>query len=205
MPSGSLLDRLSCLDGTPPLSWYLRCKIAQGEANGLSYLHENHHIHRDIKSANILLDEDFTVKIYDFGLARASEKFAQSVMTSRIVGTTAYMTPEALWGEITPKSDHLQLWGGFTRNDNRTSSCGWTPWTSVTAMWVPIEWCACAERRIYVQSWECVIGSAAEEQTSLCRKPSKGCYWACEMNAQKHKSQEADGWMFLGRRYVWMY
>lgn len=105
MPNGSLLDRLSCLDGTPPLSWHMRCKIAQGAANGISYLHENHHIHRDIKSANILLDKDFTAKISDFGLARASAKFAQTVMTSRIVGTTAYMAPEALRGEITPKSD----------------------------------------------------------------------------------------------------
>ncbi|XP_023579293.1 interleukin-1 receptor-associated kinase 4 isoform X2 [Octodon degus] len=105
MPNGSLLDRLSCLDNTPPLSWHMRCKIAQGAANGISFLHENHHIHRDIKSANILLDKDFTAKISDFGLARASEKFAQTVMTSRIVGTTAYMAPEALRGEITPKSD----------------------------------------------------------------------------------------------------
>lgn len=105
MPNGSLLDRLSCLDGTPPLSWHTRCKIAQGAANGISFLHENNHIHRDIKSANILLDEDFTAKISDFGLARASAKFAQTVMTSRIVGTTAYMAPEALRGEITPKSD----------------------------------------------------------------------------------------------------
>ncbi|XP_070927946.1 interleukin-1 receptor-associated kinase 4 isoform X2 [Macaca nemestrina] len=105
MPNGSLLDRLSCLDGTPPLSWHMRCKIAQGAANGINFLHENHHIHRDIKSANILLDEAFTAKISDFGLARASEKFAQTVMTSRIVGTTAYMAPEALRGEITPKSD----------------------------------------------------------------------------------------------------
>ncbi|TKC35288.1 hypothetical protein EI555_013208 [Monodon monoceros] len=92
-------------DDTPPLSWCIRCKIAQGASNGLSYLHENHHIHRDIKSANILLDEDFTAKISDFGLARASEKFAQTVLTSRIVGTTAYMAPEALRGEITAKSD----------------------------------------------------------------------------------------------------
>ncbi|XP_075407969.1 interleukin-1 receptor-associated kinase 4 isoform X2 [Tenrec ecaudatus] len=105
MPNGSLLDRLACLEGTPPLSWYLRCKIAQGTANGINFLHENHHIHRDVKSANILLDEKFTAKISDFGLARASEKFAQTIMTSRIVGTTAYMAPEALRGEITPKSD----------------------------------------------------------------------------------------------------
>lgn len=105
MPNGSLLDRLSCLDDTPPLPWHMRCKIAQDAANGISFLHENHHIHRDIKSANILLDKDFTAKISDFGLARASEKFSQTVMTSRIVGTTAYMAPEALRGEITPKSD----------------------------------------------------------------------------------------------------
>lgn len=105
MPNGSLLDRLSCLDDTPPLPWRIRCRIAQGAANGISFLHENHQIHRDIKSANILLDEDFTAKISDFGLARASEKFAQTIMTSRIVGTTAYMAPEALRGEITPKSD----------------------------------------------------------------------------------------------------
>ncbi|XP_019604013.2 interleukin-1 receptor-associated kinase 4 [Rhinolophus sinicus] len=105
MPNGSLLDRLSCLDDTPPLAWHTRCRIAQGAANGISFLHENHQIHRDIKSANILLDENFTAKISDFGLARASEKFAQTVMTSRIVGTTAYMAPEALRGEITPKSD----------------------------------------------------------------------------------------------------
>lgn len=105
MPNGSLLDRLLCLDDTAPLSWHTRCNIAQGAAAGISFLHENHHIHRDIKSANILLDKAFTAKISDFGLARASEKFAQTVMTSRIVGTTAYMAPEALRGEITPRSD----------------------------------------------------------------------------------------------------
>ncbi|XP_040834849.1 interleukin-1 receptor-associated kinase 4 isoform X2 [Ochotona curzoniae] len=105
MPNGSLLDRLSCVDDTAPLSWATRCNIARGAANGISFLHENHHIHRDIKSANILLDEDFTAKISDFGLARASEKLAQTVMTSRIMGTTAYMAPEALRGEITSKSD----------------------------------------------------------------------------------------------------
>ncbi|XP_028813465.1 interleukin-1 receptor-associated kinase 4 isoform X1 [Denticeps clupeoides] len=106
MPNGSLLDRLACLDNTPPLSWHRRCLISTGTAKGLEYLHSNHHVHRDVKSANILLDEKFIPKVSDFGLTRASAKRSSStVMTEKIVGTTAYMAPEALRGEITPKSD----------------------------------------------------------------------------------------------------
>lgn len=106
MPNGSLLDRLACLDNTPPLSWHRRCVIAVGTAKGLEYLHSNHHVHRDVKSANILLDEKFVAKISDFGLTRASAKLTSStVMTEKVVGTIAYMAPEALRGEITPKSD----------------------------------------------------------------------------------------------------
>ncbi|XP_061323773.1 interleukin-1 receptor-associated kinase 4 isoform X3 [Pezoporus flaviventris] len=105
MPNGSLLDRLACLDDTPPISWNTRCKIVQGTANGINFLHENNHIHRDIKSANILLTDAYMPKISDFGLARASVTFTRTIMTERIVGTAAYMAPEALRGEITPKSD----------------------------------------------------------------------------------------------------
>ncbi|KAM6937135.1 interleukin-1 receptor-associated kinase 4 [Xenentodon cancila] len=106
MANGSLLDRLACLDGSPPLSWRQRCLLAEGTARGLEYLHCNHHVHRDVKSANILLDENFVAKISDFGLTRASAKrTSTTMMTERIVGTRAYMAPEALRGEITPKSD----------------------------------------------------------------------------------------------------
>ncbi|XP_037539567.1 interleukin-1 receptor-associated kinase 4 [Nematolebias whitei] len=106
MANGSLLDRLACLDGSPPLSWKQRCLIAEGTARGLEYLHDNHHVHRDVKSANILLDENFVAKISDFGLTRASAKHSSTtVMTESVVGTCAYMAPEALRGEITPKSD----------------------------------------------------------------------------------------------------
>ncbi|XP_069760019.1 interleukin-1 receptor-associated kinase 4-like isoform X4 [Narcine bancroftii] len=105
MSNGSLLDRLACLDNTPPISWQTRCSIALGTANGLKYLHKNNHVHRDVKSANILLDALFVPKISDFGLARASSQLTQTVLTDKIVGTTAYMAPEALRGEITPKSD----------------------------------------------------------------------------------------------------
>ncbi|KAM6095377.1 interleukin-1 receptor-associated kinase 4 isoform 3-T3 [Chlamydotis macqueenii] len=56
-------------------------------------------------NANILLTDTYMPKISDFGLARASVTFTQTIMTERIVGTAAYMAPEALRGEITPKSD----------------------------------------------------------------------------------------------------
>ena len=71
-----------------------------------------------------------------------------------------------------------------------------------STMWVPIEQCACAERGTYIQSWKCALGSAAEEQTSLGRKPSEGCQWACERNTQKHKS--GGRWLNVSRKEISM-
>ncbi|XP_056307222.1 interleukin-1 receptor-associated kinase 4 [Danio aesculapii] len=112
MVNGSLLERLACAaehtpaEHTPALTWRNRCWITVGAARGLSYLHTHTHIHRDIKSANILLDEGFVAKISDFGLTRsAAAGSLVTLQTERIVGTTAYMAPEALRGEITAKSD----------------------------------------------------------------------------------------------------
>ncbi|TMS05252.1 Interleukin-1 receptor-associated kinase 4, partial [Larimichthys crocea] len=85
MANGSLLNRLACMQGTPPLSWRQRCSIAEGTARGLDYLHNNHHVHRDIKSANILLDEQFVAKISDFGLTRASAKRTSTTVLLEIL------------------------------------------------------------------------------------------------------------------------
>lgn len=70
-------------------TWEIRRKICIGVAKGLAYLHEEvqpHIIHRDIKASNILLDEDFTPKISDFGLAKLFPSHLTHVST-RIAGT----------------------------------------------------------------------------------------------------------------------
>ncbi|KAJ8440036.1 hypothetical protein Cgig2_020524 [Carnegiea gigantea] len=94
--------------GRPPLSWATRLKIALGAAKGLAYLHEDCQpkiIHRDIKAANILLDNDFEAKVADFGLAKFSFDTDTHVST-RVMGTFGYLAPEyASSGKLTEKSD----------------------------------------------------------------------------------------------------
>ncbi|KAL0412496.1 UNVERIFIED_CONTAM: Proline-rich receptor-like protein kinase PERK5 [Sesamum radiatum] len=92
----------------PPMDWPSRLKIALGSAKGFAYLHEDCHpriIHRDIKAANILLDENFEAKVADFGLAKLSSDTNTHVST-RIMGTFGYLAPEyASSGKLTEKSD----------------------------------------------------------------------------------------------------
>lgn len=89
-------------------TWEVRRKICIGVAKGLAYLHEEvqpHIIHRDIKASNILLDEDFTPKISDFGLAKLFPSHLTHVST-RIAGTQGYLAPEyAIRGQLTRKAD----------------------------------------------------------------------------------------------------
>nr|ASM47239.1 lysm-containing receptor kinase 6 [Parasponia rugosa] len=82
------------------LNWTQRIQIALDVATGLNYLHNftsPPHVHKDMKSSNILLDSDFRAKIANFGLARsAGAQEGQFSLTNHIVGTVGYMAPEYL-------------------------------------------------------------------------------------------------------------
>ncbi|TVU44764.1 hypothetical protein EJB05_04233 [Eragrostis curvula] len=94
--------------GQPVMNWTTRLRIALGAAKGLAYLHEDCHpriIHRDIKSANILLDNKFEAMVADFGLAKLTSDNNTHVST-RVMGTFGYLAPEyASSGKLTEKSD----------------------------------------------------------------------------------------------------
>lgn len=93
--------------GRDPLSWSARVQIALDSARGLEYIHEHTvpvYIHRDIKSANILIDQNFHAKVADFGLAKLTK--LDEAGTTRLVGTFGYMPPEyAQYGEVSVKVD----------------------------------------------------------------------------------------------------
>ncbi|GMP73244.1 hypothetical protein CsSME_00031048 [Camellia sinensis var. sinensis] len=93
--NGNLSQHLRGL-GRDPLPWSTRVQIALDSARGLEYIHEHTvpvYIHRDIKSANILIDKNFHAKVADFGLAKLTEVGSTSLHT-RLVGTFGYMPPE---------------------------------------------------------------------------------------------------------------
>ncbi|CAA2993997.1 PTI1-like tyrosine- kinase 3 [Olea europaea subsp. europaea] len=112
---GSLHDILHGRKGVqgaqpgPVLDWIQRVKIAVDAARGLEYLHEKVQpsiIHRDIRSSNVLLFEDYKAKIADFNLSNQAPDMAARLHSTRVLGTFGYHAPEyAMTGQLTQKSD----------------------------------------------------------------------------------------------------
>lgn len=113
LPNGSLAGYLD--DQPCQLAWHMCYKIIQGICLGLHYLHENHIIHRDIKPDNILLDDDMTPKITDFGISRLLGDGESRIITETIRGTLGYMAPECLFGRVFNSRSDIYSFGMIIR------------------------------------------------------------------------------------------
>ncbi|XP_022879434.1 protein NSP-INTERACTING KINASE 1-like isoform X1 [Olea europaea var. sylvestris] len=105
MSNGSVASRLKA---KPVLDWVTRKQIALGAARGLLYLHEQCDpkiIHRDVKAANILLDDYCEAVVGDFGLAKLLDH-QDSHVTTAVRGTVGHIAPEYLsTGQSSEKTD----------------------------------------------------------------------------------------------------
>lgn len=111
--NGSLDDYLGNIHNMTNLSWAQRIQICLDIAHGLNYIHsytkdKKMIIHRDIKSANILLDDNWMAKISDFGLSKlhCANEQGSTLHTNNIAGTEVYLDPEYLdTGKLKKESD----------------------------------------------------------------------------------------------------
>ncbi|KAK4270365.1 hypothetical protein QN277_023407 [Acacia crassicarpa] len=108
VPNGTLFDHLHNTAKWAPLRWHRRLKIAHQTAEGLSYLHNSaipRIFHRDVKSSNILLDNNLNAKVSDFGLSKLDQSEASHITTCA-QGTLGYLDPEYYMNfQVTDKSD----------------------------------------------------------------------------------------------------
>ncbi|XP_065866289.1 rust resistance kinase Lr10-like isoform X2 [Euphorbia lathyris] len=142
MPNGSLDKYVSSKQGSILLSWNKLHEISLAVARGIEYLHKGcdmQILHFDIKPHNILLDENFTPKISDFGLAKlyATNNSIKSLTAAR--GTIGYMAPELFYrniGNISYKADIysygmllLEMSGKRKKlEENSSESCYFPQW-----------------------------------------------------------------------------
>ncbi|XP_057950539.1 LEAF RUST 10 DISEASE-RESISTANCE LOCUS RECEPTOR-LIKE PROTEIN KINASE-like 1.2 [Malania oleifera] len=106
IPNGTVADHLhgNCANAGS-LTWPIRMSIAIESASALTYLHASDIIHRDVKTYNILLDNNFCVKVADFGLSRLFPTDVTHVSTAP-QGTPGYVDPEYhQCYQLTDKSD----------------------------------------------------------------------------------------------------
>ena len=108
VPGGTLKERIV---DKGPLDTRLAASYGYQVAEALGTAHAKGFVHRDVKPQNVLISENGTAKVADFGIARAvSAATGSQTRTGTILGTAGYMSPEQALGEpATPKSDLYSL------------------------------------------------------------------------------------------------
>jgi serine/threonine protein kinase len=93
-----------------PLPWAEATRLTADACRGLAAAHAAGIVHRDLKPANVLLAQDGTGKLADFGLARVAGRLEISSLNGRVVGTPDYMSPEQCRGQpLDGRSDVYSL------------------------------------------------------------------------------------------------
>lgn len=109
LPNGSLQNKLQCQDDSAPLTWEMRISISIGLIRAVGYLHNFGILHGNIKSSNVLLDENFTPKLGHSGLRLCSvdKKSEYAIMKTKVLQASLTYLPEDFirHGKLTEKVD----------------------------------------------------------------------------------------------------
>ncbi|NXR96043.1 IRAK2 protein, partial [Hypocryptadius cinnamomeus] len=109
LPNGSLQNKLQCHDDSAPLTWEMRISISLGVVRAVEYLHNFGILHGNIKSSNVLLDENFTPKLGHSGLRLHSsdKKSEYAMMKTKVLQASLSYLPEDFirHGQLTEKVD----------------------------------------------------------------------------------------------------
>ncbi|VFQ69142.1 unnamed protein product [Cuscuta campestris] len=199
MPNGSLDKYVLSQEGSAStMTWEKLRQISLGVARGIEYLHQGCNmqiLHFDIKPHNILLDENFTPKVSDFGLARLYSTDNNRIATLTAVrGTIGYMAPELFYkniGRVSHKADVYSF--GMLLLDMTGKRHKPNVQTEDSSQYFP-QW-------VYNQvcdGRDAEIGGTTEEENRIAKKMVMVGLWCIEMNPNSRPSMNKVVDMLVG-------
>ncbi|KAF7147907.1 hypothetical protein RHSIM_Rhsim03G0204000 [Rhododendron simsii] len=187
MPNGSLEKYISSTDAKLSLSSKQMFEISLGVARGIGYLHQGcdmQILHFDIKPHNILLDENFTPKVSDFGLAKLYPTDESTITMTAARGTLGYMAPELFYkniGGVSYKADIYSF--GMLLMELACRRRNWNSSANSSQVFFP-SW-------VYDQFAEgknLQIGETTEEESEMVKKMMLVALWCIQMRPSDRPS-----------------